>query len=211
MKYQMKTSGKWCGDVPCVNDAGAWYEGSFMYHMVALAPLVDTGLCLLRTGLNLFEDGSSLSKMINIPPRVMMPDTLLPRTNDAHHRWLEGYGWLYEVAYYGSCIDGTCDLDAGHILAVSREKYRRERNYNGILFGNFAIDEVEPPVESQLLENTGFAALHQKREQEDNSNDMYYALLDFGPHGGFHGHLVSLGLFCSKSTIHSQFYFYFAV
>ena len=178
--------------------------------MVALAPLVDTALCLLRTGLNLFEDGSSLSKMINLPLRVMMPDTLLPRTNDASHRWLEGYGWLYEVAYYGSCIDGACDPDAGYILAISRDKYRRDRNYNGILFGNFPLNQVEPTEKSQLLENAGFAALRQKHKQENHSYDMLYALLDFGPHGGWHGHLVSFVNIASTPHFNLIFLLYYS-
>ena len=163
---------------------GLWVEGSFVYHMVALDPLVRTAHMLQRgLGEDLWAaEGGALREAVLLPARVAMPDGLLPPVNDALLRWLQGYWGPLELAY-----PVVRDLRVAAALAPERA---RPDNVDGLLFGVGDLGTAAAPAgESLLLEEAGFAVL-----RRDAGGDPRYALLDFGPHGGWHGHPDKLGL-----------------
>jgi len=169
-----------------VLSGGFWFEGSFVYHLVALQPLLETAQDLQRLGIDLYSHSEgALTQMALAPLLVVMPDYALPPVNDALRRSFTSYGWLYELVH-ANIEDQRIDF------LLSPENRRFHENFNGLLFGKVEIGEnkIQPPIlESVVLEAAGFGVL---RTQEKS-----YALIDFGPHGGAaegHGHLDKLGL-----------------
>ena len=163
---------------------GLWVEGSFVYHMVALDPLVRTAVRLQRgLGVDLWAaEGGALREMVLLPARVALPDGLLPPVNDALLRWLRGYWRTLELAF-------PAVRDPRVAAALAPERARPD-NVDGLLFGAGDLGAAAAPAgESLLLPEAGFAVL-----RRGAGGDPRYALLDFGPHGGWHGHPDKLGL-----------------
>ncbi|HEY3447788.1 MAG TPA: alginate lyase family protein [Myxococcales bacterium] len=156
---------------------GLWYEGSWGYHFFALDALAKTAHAFTRAGLDLFAR-PELRSMYEAPLLFAQPDLTLPSFNDDGGSSLTGNASDFEVAYarYGSA-EFAAPL-AG-----------RTRSQDALLFGAQSLPASPPPPSaSALYPESGYAVL-----RTGAGLDQTYLALDFGPHGGWHGHFDKLG------------------
>ncbi|MGB0384478.1 MAG: alginate lyase family protein [Ardenticatenaceae bacterium] len=162
--YQMDAS---------VTAEGSWYEGSWGYHFYALTAHRYLAEMATRAGHDLYSH-KNLELMFELPVQFAMPDWTLPPFNDSKNISLISYDGLYESAYrrYENPIPG-----------------RRTRKRNALFWGAETLpDSAELSRQSKLFPDTGIAVLR----ANDWEKSIYLAL-DYGPHGGSHGHYDKLG------------------
>jgi hypothetical protein len=162
--FQMKNS---------VTADGVWYEGSWTYHFYALQPLLKTTEACFRCGINLYRECPQLKKLLEAPLQQLMPDGMLPALHDSTPTSL-AYE-LYEVgaARYGDPIfeDVLTRSDRSSIEAL--------------ILGVPNPKPAPMSLKSIVLKDAGLAVLRRGGQ---------YLCLDFGPHGGGHGHLDKLAV-----------------
>ncbi len=167
--FQMKNS---------VTRDGFWYEGSWGYHFYALSAHSYLAEMSARAGLDLFAE-PSLRAMFESPLSFAMPDGNLPLFNDSGPVTLLSRDTLYESAFlrYG---------DPAFLAPLGQ----RDRGREALFWGAESLPSGgKPGMSSQLFPAAGYGVLR----VDSSSNPMYLAL-DFGPHGGGHGHYDKLGL-----------------
>jgi len=154
---------------------GAWYEGSWGYHFYALHALLSTAEMAYRSGINLYEC-SALKKAFETPLKVLMPNGRLPAIHDATEGHLAYTLYEYAAARYGD------PLFAG----VVAEQENRD-NVDALLVGlEDPKKQIRHKYDSSLvLQDVGLVILRRGSQ---------YLSLDFGPHGGGHGHLDKLSV-----------------
>jgi MYXO-CTERM domain-containing protein len=165
--------------IESVSAEGFWYEGSWSYHFFALEALVDLAEMAQRAGYDAYGN-ASLRAMFEGPVLFAMPDGSLPAFNDAHALNVRDQDRLYEPAFnrYG---------DESLALGLSETSRGRE----ALLWGAESIGATpgaDETLTSALFPDAGYAVL-----RAGAGDDEIYLALDFGPHGGWHGHLDKLG------------------
>ncbi len=163
-----------------VSADGFWYEGSWGYHFYTLSALTYLAELGKRAGVDLFGD-ERLKSMYVAPLLFAPPDLVLPAFNDSHSFDLRGAGRdRMEVGYaeYG---------DEAFLLAL----VGTSRPEAALFWGAEDLPgEAPPPVrESLVFPESGYAVL-----RGGTASDPWWAALDFGPHGGWHGHYDKLNL-----------------
>ncbi|MDZ7373317.1 MAG: heparinase II/III family protein [candidate division KSB1 bacterium] len=161
-----------------VDGDGLWFEGSLGYHFYALEALLNGAWVAKCEGLPLGDTQQTLVKMLSLPLRLADASGNLPSLNDGWpDQRLDAHAELYEWATAIFPEQGLDTLWA----PFSSPRVAVE----ALLFGPEAFRPRPARWASQLLRHTGLALL---REED------LLALLDFGPHGGGHGHLDKLQL-----------------
>ena len=158
-----------------VSADGFWYEGSWGYHFYALTPLMQTALMGELAGLDLFGQ-AALRDMFSCPVRFSMPDLNLPPFNDSTRLDLSGKRGMYEVAYARYLEDE---------LAVPLGTRGRESLFWGL--------EELPETPEQSLGSLVFPDAGYVVFRAGAGDAAQYLALDYGPHGGWHGHSDKLG------------------
>jgi len=148
-----------------ITDDGIWYEGTMDYHRYAMSAIVETLDAAKRFGYSL-KDSVRLKSLWLGPLQMACPDGSIPATNDSNPSSLAGFKGLYRWGYnyFGDPIFAS---------------------YAGI-----ATDKgmkIQP--ESKALESLGMAAL-----RAGKNDGAACAFLDYGIHGGGHGHPDKLNL-----------------
>jgi hypothetical protein len=162
-----------------VSGDGFWYEGSWGYHFYALRPLSYTAEMAMRGGLDPLA-GTPLLAMFTAPVGFAEPDGGLPAFNDSGRSTLSSQRGLYEIAY-GWTGDG--------ILAVPLDP--ASRPLEALLWGAEEVGGASTGAagESVIFPDSGYAVMRAGMDGED----PVYLALDYGPHGGWHGHYDKLG------------------
>ena len=157
---------------------GFWHEGSWAYHYYALDPLMLTAEAGHRAGLSLWEE-EALRNMFTMPIGFMMPDGGLPAFNDSKAMGVQSRASLYELAWQRLGDD-----------SLALPIHMGSRALDGLVFGVGELPVLDDVVLGPVLfEDSGYAIL---RGFAANGSESY-AALDFGPHGGWHGHFDKLG------------------
>jgi hypothetical protein len=160
-----------------ISPDGFWYEGSWGYHFYALRPLVYVAEMLVRSGLDFTNDNSLLS-MFRFPILFSEPDGTLPCFNDSGIANVMSYKSLYEIAYRW-----TDDP----LMSIPLDKDNRP--IEGLFWGRETIDKSAFVNDSSnLFKDSGYLIM-----KSNYKSDPVYLALDFGPHGGWHGHYDKLG------------------
>jgi len=160
-----------------VSADGFWYEGSWGYHFYALDPLMQTALMAEKAGLDLFSS-QSLHDMFACAPRFAMPDLTLPPFNDSGRQDLISKQGLYEVAYARYLEDELAAPLGG--AARGRE---------ALFWGLEQVPAAgELAMGSLVFPDAGYVVF-----QAGQGDSAHYLALDYGPHGGWHGHYDKLG------------------
>jgi hypothetical protein len=142
--------------------------------MSALAPLTEAAF---HCGVNLY--GPEFKRMFDAPLRLCMPDFQLPAFNDSHTASVLSAAPLYELGY-------ARYQDPAYAVVLNRHPRESER---ALLYGVAEIglrSEFSP--RSGNYPATGNAVLC-----AGSGTNALWICLDYGPHGGGHGHPDKLG------------------
>lgn len=163
-RYQMEAS---------VLADGWWYEGAPSYHFYALAALAYTTEAAYHAGVNLYHS-ERYKSLFDAPLELVYPDLTLPALNDADRFSLIGQDRLYELAYarFG---------DERYLPLLGRGG---RRSLEALLVG-----AGELPAGGELrLESVNQGGLGCAVLRDGAGDEARCLLLDYGPHGGGHGH-----------------------
>ncbi len=156
---------------------GAWFEGAWGYHFYTISALLHLTEGAFHCGINLYTP--ALKKMFDAPLDLAMPDLRLPAFNDSHTISVTGYASRYEIAlaHYG---------DSRYAAVLERGGRKSDA---ALLYG--AVDLPASTTHRTASGNypaSGFAILAGGHGEEST-----WFCLDYGPHGGGHGHPDKLG------------------
>ncbi|MCH2100572.1 MAG: heparinase II/III-family protein [Planctomycetes bacterium] len=158
-----------------------WFEGSFGYHFFAVRGMLPQMLAMRRG--DVAADKAPLREMMLTPLEALQPDGSFPMLNDSSYKSLTtNAADLYEMA--------VALFNNDEAVAAPLVNYGRGNTVEGIIYG---LKDVraggwnEP--DSENLEVSGLATL-----RAGSLATQTMALVDYGPHGGDHGHYDKLGL-----------------
>ena len=158
-----------------MSDGGFW-EMSPSYHMVTLEYLAHIAEAFLRTGEDLFAGaicGRRLSEMAEFVKAVAAPPGRLPAFDDSGRE-------LPAEATYG-LAKRLRDGELLYHAEAAFERARRPKDVWRLFVPVDAPESVTPNRGSQALEGSGKLVLR-------SACGNVTLVLDFGPHGGWHGH-----------------------
>jgi len=161
-----------------LND-GFWYEGTASYHFYALLALQWQALAMKSAGMNLYQEPVFRS-LYEAPANYVFPDRRFPAVNDSDPVSIDSQHEYYEMAYawYGDPAFGTI------------AKAGQRQSLNAFLWGEEKLPSAEQPKpKSSVFPGVGAVML-----QQDSDKNPLALHLDFGPHGGAHGHPDKLGI-----------------
>ncbi|WP_282941329.1 heparinase II/III family protein [Paenibacillus sp. RC67] len=165
---------------------GFWYEGAWGYHFYTLEAQTLIVLAAESFGLQLYED-SRFQSMYRAPLECMFPDGTLPPIHDSGEVKVEKYSHLFEFSakYIGV---GQEVIHRGGI---------RESLYS-LLFG-FEEDMASRNESTRSIAQNGFVHLEKAgmlflKQEADSPEKGRLAMIDYGEHGGWHGHQDKLNL-----------------
>ena len=154
-----------------VKEDGLWYEGSWGYHFYTMLALEPLAIAAHNVGIDLYSD--RYKGMYSLPLLYMAPDGQLPAFNDSGRARIltAGFAPKYEIAYAR-----WQDPLFGQIVSLGQRK-----NESALLYGADNVSEELPALKSRIFHSAGTAILR-------SGNGENYLALDFGEHGGGHGH-----------------------
>ncbi|MGC8887303.1 MAG: heparinase II/III domain-containing protein [Verrucomicrobiia bacterium] len=161
-----------------VKTDGFWYEGAWGYHFYTISAVVHLTEGAFHCGINLY--GEELKKMFDAPITMAMPDLELPAFNDSYSVELPSQSSLYEIALARY---------TNNLYRLVIESAGTRANLNALFYGEefhgarpvFAISSTNFPA-------SGYAILSSGRGAQAT-----WLCIDYGPHGGGHGHPDKLG------------------
>jgi len=163
-----------------ISGDGLWYEGSFGYHFYTFRAMLPMLQAMQRIGFD--TDLSKVESMLDMPLRSAFPDGSLAMINDgAFQTFADNLRNDYEQAIPFWPTADVC----GPLV-----EYGRGLSYESVIFGVAELpfaDSQEYPGAN--FEDSGMAAL-----RTGPKGDRTTVMLDYGSHGGFHGHYDKLGL-----------------
>lgn len=151
---------------------GAWYEGSWSYHFYAVSALLKTAEAAYRSGVNLYE-APQLKKALEVPLKTVMPNGRLPALND-------GMESAPPTSHYEIAAARYACPSFQHVVS-----HRKRGGLEALIVGVEDPKEQPSVLSSMVLRESGLAILRR--------GDQYVSL-DFGPHGGGHGHRDKLAV-----------------
>jgi heparinase II/III-like protein len=163
-----------------IDSDGLWYEGSFGYHFYTFRAMLPMLQAMERIGFNL--DVTRVETMLHMPLRATFPDGSLAMLNDGSlQTFANNLRNDYEQAIpFWPRADFCAPLN----------EYGRGQSYESVIYGVADLpflDSVDYPGTN--FEDAGVAVLHSGPKA-----DRTTATVDYGAHGGFHGHNDKLGL-----------------
>lgn len=164
-----------------VNADGLWWENSPGYHFNTIRGMLPMIQGIIRTPLQ--ADISRLENMMTAAFELKLPDHTLPLLNDgAREGYLNGLRDEYEQVI--KLFPNSMRLDDPISI------FGRGRTLAAVLYGPAEVTrEGWSDLGSTVLEDTGLAVLRSGPYWQRTA-----AVLDFGTHGGGHGHFDKLGL-----------------
>lgn len=168
-----------------IMDDGFWYESAWGYHYYTMMALQPLAIAAYNVGIDLYCE--RYKSMYDAPLEFMAPGGELPAFNDSGTANALGHGSRYEVAY-------ARWQDPRHLLPILNG---RRNSLETLLFGGAVGEAPRFVLESRVFPATGYVLLRSGAPGETGA-DRYvpenYLALDYGPHGGGHGHPDKLGL-----------------
>ena len=155
-----------------VSGDGMWFEGSWSYHSYSVSALLKTAEAARRSGIALYS-APELKKLLEAPLQAVMPNGATPALNDGMESQPDGSQYEIAAARYGDPLFQD---------VVSRMK---RSGIEALIMGMDKPCAHPSALSSTILPAGGLGILRR--------GDQYVSL-DFGPHGGGHGHLDKLAL-----------------
>ena len=166
-----------------IGDDGMWGEGAIGYQLFAMGAMVPGLETAAHNGYDLWNSSNGRFKMLfDSPLRYAYPDGTLPGINDSGRAQLGSWQTIiydYGLLRYGDASYRALVNDTPRQLHTSDDIYAPTRFYTPL--------EAAASVKmgSTIFGSLGYAILR---------DDLKYTLLDYGPHGGTHGHFDKLNL-----------------
>ncbi len=163
---------------------GTWVEGSFMYHYFAGEALVPLVRALQACAVPC--DTSALEKMLEAPFALAAHDGTLPMVNDGVQIGL-GQSAISQAKLYEQGVR----IYSGDRLAWPLRRWTRGQDYLSLIYGG-AVLPPDPPADpppSIVLPDLGMAMVRTGPAAFEST-----LAIDYGPHGGDHGHPDKLSL-----------------
>jgi hypothetical protein len=158
---------------------GFWYEGTAAYHFYALDALRWTVEAAYHSGID-FYDSPAYKSLYDAPLLYVFPDLTFPAVNDSDVFSLTGRHPLYDLAY--------ARFGDENYLTIAQHGARN--SLEAFLWGVDKLPGAPPlALPSHTFEGLGSTILRAGQGEEQT-----YAHLDWGPHGGGHGHPDKLTL-----------------
>jgi len=158
---------------------GFWYEGTAAYHYYALSALQWTAELAHFAGIDYWSD-KRFQSLYSAPLEYTFPNLSFPAVNDSDVFSIRGRHSMYELAY----------ARTGKASYLSVAQFGARRSLNALLWGP---DEL-PPSPKVALPSRDFQGLGSVVLRNGSGPDQLYVHLDYGPHGGGHGHPDKLAL-----------------
>ena len=158
---------------------GFWYEGTAAYHYYALDALKWTSEASHFAGMDFYEDPAYKS-LYDAPLLYTFPDLNFPAVNDSDVFSITGRHGMYELAY-------ARFQEPGYLILAQRGG---RKSLEALLWG---VDEL-PAAPDVGLASRDFAGLGAAVLRQGAGPEQLYAHLDYGPHGGGHGHQDKLAV-----------------
>lgn len=166
-----------------IGSDGMWGEGAIGYQMFAITAMVTGFEAAARQGIDLWSfDNSRLKMLFDSPLRYAYPDGSAPGINDSGRtRFGDWSTMVYDYAYlrYQDPAYAFLTNASPRQLQISSAVYFPTRIYDTL------PEPQTATYPSTVFENLGYAILRQPN---------LFALMDYGQHGGVHGHLDKLNL-----------------
>ena len=166
-----------------IGDDGLWREGAMGYQLFAIGGMLPGLEAAARQGIDLWSfDGCRLKTMFDSPALYAYPDGTMPGINDSAR--VKATSWqtiVYDYAYlrYGDPRYASLVNQTPRQLHVSTAVYLPKLLYE-------VVPEAKVAEASSIVfDSMGYAILR---------NEAVYALMDYGEHGGVHGHFDKLNL-----------------
>jgi len=172
-----------------VQEDGIWYEGALSYHYYTLSAYLQLSEAAERSGIRLYDD-PSYRIMFDGPVDTLMPNLEFPRINDVSSTkdTIRSRANAYEVANTRWNQDRENWL-LNRIYTTGTNRSSQE----ALLYGSDVDETVSYNLSSVNLTASGLGILRAGSEP-----DTLYTLMDYGPHGGGHGHYDKLGIILFK-------------
>jgi len=166
-----------------IGSDGMWGEGAIGYQFFALQAMIPAMDVCARHGIDLWSYQNNRAKLLfDSPLRYVYPDGTGAGINDSGRAKLGNWSTMvYDYAWLRW-------HDPRHAVMVNSSP-RQLLCSEAVYFPTLVYDELpEPPqvsFPSTVFQNLGYAILRDATK---------FALLDYGQHGGTHGHLDKLNL-----------------
>jgi len=169
---------------------GMWGEGAIGYQLFAMSVIAPAMETAARNGIDLWGfAGGRFKQLFDSPLRYAYPDGTLPGINDSGRGKLGS--WQTMVYDYGYLRYG----DPRYAFLLN-ETPRQLHTSEGIYAPTRVYETVKEPATvaagSTLFGSLGYGILRDTGK---------YALMDYGPHGGVHGHYDKLNLLLFSNPI----------
>lgn len=167
-----------------VTEDGFWYESAWGYHFYTMSALHPLAIAARNVGIDLYTE--RYKAMYDAPLAFMAPGAALPAFNDSGTSNALGGGSRYEIAY-------ARWQDKRHLLPVMQSG---RKSLETLLFGVELEEQEEFKLDSTVFPAAGYVILRSGAtgdEGVDRHVPGNYLALDYGPHGGGHGHPDKLG------------------
>lgn len=163
-----------------IDGDGLWYEGSFGYHFFTFQAML--GMLQTMQNIGMSVDTTAIQGMLDMPLRAPFPDGSLAMLNDGSRQaFSEGLRNVYEQALAFWPRAEFCS---------PLVEYGRGLSYESVVYGIADLPFQDTlDVDGANFEQSGLAVL-----AAGPKGDRSTAMVDYGPHGGFHGHRDKLGL-----------------
>jgi hypothetical protein len=157
---------------------GLWYEGTNAYHSYALQALIQQVDAGRRLGLPM-HDHPRLKAMFTAPIHAAYPNGQVPAINDSDRADISMFNAAWEWAW-------KTYRDPVFAQAIAKGD---QRKLDALMGAGAATARWPIALESEALMDAGLAVLRMGAGATATC-----VFLDFGPHGGGHGHLDKLSL-----------------
>lgn len=158
---------------------GFWHEGTAAYHYYALDALRWTTEVAYHAGISFYDD-AAYKALYDAPLLFTFPDLNFPAINDSDVFSIKGRHALYDLAY----------ARFGDPAYLGVAQHGARKSLEAFLWG---VEQLpEPP--QVALQSKDFSGLGAAVLRQGAGDDQLYLHLDYGPHGGGHGHPDKLAL-----------------
>ncbi len=160
-----------------ISPDGLWYEGAWGYHFYTVSALLHLTEGAFHCGIDLY--GKAVKSLFDAPLDFAQPDLHLPPFNDSGTINLPGQAGAYEIAW-------ARYRDPRQAALLQRS----QRNTDAALLVGADLPGEPAPwkCQSRNFPASGYAILAQ-----GTGRSATWLCLDYGPHGGGHGHPDKLG------------------